>query len=116
MILVELFAVRYDTLSVRSGEEALDKIVSFDPHLVLLDVMMPGMDGLHGWIGPGMDGFDVCRWMRTQPSLRETKVVMLSARSTAEDIREGLAAGADEYITKPFEVFALRDYVARLFG
>ena len=94
---------RSETLSVATGEEALEKIKGFSPDLVLLDVMMPGIDGL-----------ETCRRMRADPDLRGLKIVMLSARSADSDIQAGMQAGADDYITKPFDVVALRKYVEDL--
>lgn len=62
------------------------------PALVLLDVMMPGIDG-----------HEVCRWIRAQPDLQATRVVLVSASVGAAEIEQGLAAGADECFTKPFD-------------
>lgn len=74
------------------------------PDLILLDVMMPGV----------MDGFDVCKLLRADPRLRRSKVVMLTARSQDTDRQQGLQAGADAYLTKPFSPKQLLDVVKRL--
>ena len=77
-----------------SGTDALAKVDSFDPELVVLDVMLPEMDGN-----------EVCKKLKEdRPSL---PVVLLTARSQAEDREQGLAAGADVYLTKPFSPLTL---------
>jgi putative two-component system response regulator len=90
-VLEEILADEYELLCARSGEEAQRMAVRFRPNLVLLDIMMPGVDG-HA----------VCRWLRQQPELRDSKVIMLSAK---DGVKERLAAydeGAVDYIIKPF--------------
>ena len=73
------------------GDDGLELVVRERPSLVLLDLMLPGRDGL-----------DVCREIRRTPSVATTPIVMLTARSTEEDVVRGLELGADDYITKPF--------------
>ena len=73
------------------GDDGLELVVRERPSLVLLDLMLPGMDGL-----------DVCREIRRTPSVATTPVVMLTAKSAEEDVVRGLELGADDYITKPF--------------
>lgn len=80
----------------RTGNEALAKITSFAPDLILLDVMLPGMNG-----------FDICQYIRQIPAWRHMKVVMLTAKGREVEITKGLALGADAYITKPFSTKAL---------
>jgi DNA-binding response OmpR family regulator len=74
-----------------SGVEALKTLHRYQPDLVILDVMMPGMSGL-----------EVCRRMRTDPNLADLPVIFLTARGQARDRIEGFKAGADDYIGKPF--------------
>lgn len=93
----------YDVRVARDGEEALRLIASFAPHLVLLDVMMPGKSG-----------FEVCRHIRGNPAWRNVKVMMLSAKGRDSDIDQGLALGADAYVTKPFSTKALLATVREL--
>ncbi len=81
----------YDVVSARSGEEALKKIHSVKPDLVLLDLMLPGMDG-----------FEVTRQMKRNPQTADIPIVMLTAKSEESDIVAGLELGAEDYITKPF--------------
>lgn len=86
----------YQVDVARTGDEALAKIGLFTPDLVLLDVMLPGMNG-----------FDICQRIRQTPTWRHMKVVMLTAKGREVEITKGLALGADAYITKPFSTKAL---------
>lgn len=81
----------HDVAGAADGEEALEKIRSFRPALVFLDVMMPKKDG-----------FEVCRAVKQDPQLAETYVIMLTAKGQTKDRTLAIAAGADEYVTKPF--------------
>jgi two-component system phosphate regulon response regulator PhoB len=85
------------------GLAGLEKARALRPDLVLLDVMMPGLDGLQ-----------VCRAIRADAQLRQTRIVMLSARGQADDHSAGLAAGADLYLGKPFSPMGLLDVVSQL--
>lgn len=93
----------YEVRVARDGEEALRLVESFAPHLVLLDVMMPRKSG-----------FEVCRRIRGNPAWQDVKVVMLSAKGRERDVDEGLALGADAYVTKPFSTKALLAQVREL--
>jgi len=85
-----LLGGRYDVISAADGQSALDLIIRLRPDLVLSDVMMPGIDG-----------FGMLRAIRDDPSLRDTPVVLLSARAGDDARVEGLDAGADDYLFKP---------------
>ena len=89
-----------DVRMAARGDEGLKKARAERPDLVLLDLMLPGMDGLA-----------VCRAIRADAAIGATPLVMLSAKGSARDIVKGLGAGADDYITKPFAPSVL---VARL--
>ena len=78
--------------SVGRGDEAWDLAKSRKPDLVLLDVMLPGLDG-----------FTVARRIRETAALAQTRIVMITARTQNEDIVRGLESGADDYVTKPFD-------------
>jgi DNA-binding response OmpR family regulator len=93
----------YEVDVARNGDEALARIRSGRPDLVLLDVMMPARSG-----------YDVCREVRAAPELAATKVVMLSAKGVQADMGKGMQAGADLYITKPFSNRELIDTIRRL--
>ncbi len=76
---------------VMSGEEALSAVNKENPDLILLDLMLPGIDGL-----------EVCRIIKNDSENLQIPIIMLTARGEEEDIIKGLKAGADDYITKPF--------------
>ena len=81
----------YHALVAQSGEEALEMISKERPDLVLLDIMLPGVDG-----------FEVCEIIRLNPEWRNTRVIFLTAKGRDVDIAKGMVLGVDEYITKPF--------------
>jgi len=90
-IIKELLQDNYCLRTAMTGEEALKTASDFEPDLVLLDIMMPGMDG-----------YEVCRRLRENPSLSDTRIVMVTAKGALEDKVTGYEAGADDFITKPF--------------
>ena len=81
-----------DVASSARGDEGLEMIRREKPDLVLLDVMLPGLDG-----------FSIARRVRENSELAATRIVMLTARTAPEDIVRGLDSGADDYVTKPFD-------------
>jgi len=89
--------------SASDGKEALEQIAKLKPDIVILDIMMPKMDGL-----------EVCRRLREDPATAKIPVVLLSARAQDLDIREGLDIGASAYLTKPFDPVELLEVVGRL--
>jgi len=91
-----LTAHGYEVLTASDGEEALAATREHLPDLVLLDVMMPRLDGI-----------EACRRLKADPSLPFTPVVMVTAKAEAKDVVAGLEAGADEYLTKPVDHSAL---------
>lgn len=84
-----------------SGEEALRLAIAEPPNVVVLDVMMPGMNG-----------FEVCRALRANPSTEHAHIIMLTARDSPTDRDEGRAAGADAFFTKPFSPLDLLEAVS----
>ncbi len=90
-IIEELFQEKYDLRTASRGEEALKIALDFQPDIILLDIMMPGMDG-----------YEVCQRLREYPSLAETKIIMVTAKGALEDRVKGYEAGANDFITKPF--------------
>ncbi len=96
----------YEIFEAGTGAAALAIAEKQRPDLVLLDVMMPG----------GMDGVEVCRRIKADANLRRIKVVMLSAKSQANDKTAGLNAGADTYLTKPFSPVELMTTINRVIG
>ncbi len=91
-ILKELLGDNYDLKVAMTGEQALEIAQDFRPDIILVDIMMPGMDG-----------YEVCRRLREHCTLKYTKIIMVSARAMVTERLEGYKAGADDYITKPFE-------------
>lgn len=87
----------YELVFAESGEEALEKAVELVPDLMLLDVMMPGMNG-----------FEVCQLLRANPRLAELPVVMVTALDDRESRIKGIEAGADDFMSKPFDRAELR--------
>lgn len=82
------------------GEEAVDRIRSGKPDLVLLDVMMPKKSG-----------FEVCQEVKADPELSSVKILMLTAKGRDTEVAKGLALGADAYMTKPFSTKELVEKV-----
>jgi phosphate regulon transcriptional regulator PhoB len=81
----------YETLVASNGEEALRIIARHSPDLVILDLMLPGLDGI-----------DVCRKLKEDPLSRSVPVIMVTAKGEESDVVLGLGMGADDYVTKPF--------------
>jgi len=81
----------YQVMAAYNGEEAIEKIISFNPDLILLDIMLPIIDG-----------FEVCQMVRSNPNWKDIKIIFVSAMGCEVDIAKGLALGADAYVTKPF--------------
>ena len=94
----------YSVMAAHRGEDALDLIYHYKPDLVLLDIMLPGIDG-----------WEVCEIIRLNQNYRDIKIVFLTAKGRDEDIAKGLALGADAYITKPFSNDVLVATVNKLF-
>lgn len=99
----KLKAEYYDVVTAQSGPEALKKIVEDNPDVVLLDVMMPGMDG-----------FEVCRQIKANPAVAHIPVVMVTALTDTEDRVKGLESGADDFLSKPVNDMALMARVRSL--
>ena len=93
----------YDVLTATSGQEALDKVAADSPDIILLDVMMPGMDG-----------FEVCRQIKANPDVAHIPVVMVTALTDTADRVKGLEAGADDFLSKPVNDTALMARVRSL--
>ncbi|MEO9322787.1 response regulator transcription factor [Nocardioides sp. C4-1] len=100
--LVRRYAVAegHEVTVVGGGREAVDAVRRRVPDLLVLDVMMPGMDGL-----------DVCRILRADPATQDVPILMLTARATEDDLLHGLDLGADDYLTKPYSP---RELMARV--
>ena len=81
----------YDVVAASSGEEALEKARAQDPDLIVLDVLMPGLNG-----------YEVAQQLRGDPTTAGVPILMLTAKSDLDDQMTGFEVGADDYLTKPF--------------
>ncbi|MFN2451597.1 MAG: PleD family two-component system response regulator [Candidatus Dormibacteria bacterium] len=95
----------YDVASASNGEEGLQRVDDHKPELVILDIMMPGMDGV-----------EACRRIRANPETAHIPVLMFSALSGDDDVERARLAGATHLITKPFNLVGLGSVVKSFFG
>jgi CheY-like chemotaxis protein len=95
----------YRVITAGDGVEGLAQVELAPPDIILLDVMMPKMDGL-----------EVARRLKADPATKSIPIVLLSAKAQSLDIQTGLDVGADDYVTKPFDPLELLDKVAALIG
>jgi CheY-like chemotaxis protein len=105
LITMTLERESYRVVTAADGEEGLAVARSLRPDLVILDVGLPKIDGI-----------EVCRRLRADPATRDLRIVMLSAWVRAEDHAAAFAAGADDYLDKPFRPRDFIDYLATLFA
>jgi len=91
MVHFNLFKERYEVLLASDGQAALDIATNENPDLIVLDVMIPKVDG-----------FEVCRTLKKDIETKKIPIIMLTAKGEEEDVIKGLEVGADDYITKPF--------------
>ncbi len=94
---------RYKIIEAGDGRETIEKVKKEKPSLIILDVLMPNMDG-----------FEVCRIIKNDPELIKIPVILLTAKKDPEDRRRGIEAGCDEYFTKPFSPRALLKRIEEL--
>jgi two-component system alkaline phosphatase synthesis response regulator PhoP len=95
----------FEFLTAKNGAEAVEKARRERPDLVLLDIFMPVMDGI-----------EACRVMKGDPELKDIPVVIVTARSEAENVERCLDAGCDDYVFKPVRKLELLDKINRLLG
>ncbi len=91
-VIRELLESQYDLMTVSTGLDALKIAEEFRPDLVILDIMLPDIDG-----------YEVCKQIRKSSLLRYTKIIMVSAKAMASDRLKGYQVGTDDYLTKPFD-------------
>jgi DNA-binding response OmpR family regulator len=103
LVAMKLSNAGYAVTVEANGEAGLAAALLAQPDLVVLDWMMPGLSGI-----------DVCRALRDDPRTSETAVLLLTARAQEEDIERGFAAGADDYLVKPFSVRELAERVDKI--
>lgn len=105
LVQVNLERAGYQVVTAFDGKEALEKIDAEHPDLVVLDVMMPYMDG-----------FEVLQTLRKNPNTRDLPVIMLTAKAQDADVFRGWQSGVDCYLTKPFNPMELIAFVKRIFS
>src|SRR2546422_4638109 len=93
---LRLAANGYEIITATDGEEAIAAARQHQPDLILLDVMMPKLDGI-----------EVCRRLRADPALPFVPIILVTAKADSKDVVAGLEAGGDEYLTKPVDQAAL---------
>ncbi|OGF61527.1 MAG: hypothetical protein A2Y62_01715 [Candidatus Fischerbacteria bacterium RBG_13_37_8] len=98
----DLEMLNYEVDTAKDGEDALKKIANNKPDLLILDVMMPKLNG-----------YQVCRKIKSDTDLKDIAVIMLTAKTAPDDKYWGIDCGADEYMTKPFETEELEDLIKK---
>ena len=93
----------YDVLIARDGNETLSILKNFVPDLIILDIMMPDIDG-----------YEICKFIKSNPILKSSKIIFLSAKTKQSDIQKGYDVGADLFISKPFSTRILKQEVQKL--
>lgn len=94
----------YEVVTAKNGDEAIEKAKKFGPDLIMLDIMMPGKNGI-----------EVCNILRRLPEFKETLIIFLTAMSDENTEIKGLESGADDYLTKPISPKVLLSKVSALF-
>jgi DNA-binding response OmpR family regulator len=105
LVQIYIASDRVEILQAPDAYTGLDLALREDPDVILLDIMMPGMDGL-----------EMCRLLRDTPEIERIPVIILSAKAKKKDIEAGYEAGADDYVTKPFEPDVLARRIDRMLG
>jgi DNA-binding response OmpR family regulator len=103
LLVVNLELEGYDVVTASDGEQAIERIGSAKPDLVLLDIMMPKYDG-----------WEVCRQAKSNSKTKHIPIIFLSARAQDLDVRRGIDLGVAAYMTKPFDPLELMDVVRRV--
>ncbi len=104
LVEVNLARAGYDVITAYDGVEALEKVKQENPDMIVLDVMMPRMDG-----------FEVLKHLQADPDTQDIPVIMLTAKAQDADIFRGWSSGVSSYLTKPFNPRELLTFVERIF-
>ena len=102
-ILMDSLEEDYDVKAAESGEEALEILPQYKPDVILLDIMMSGIDG-----------YEVCKRIRADDAYKSVKIILISGRAMEDERQKGLDLGADDYITKPFDVDDIAEKISIL--
>ncbi|MDD5691834.1 MAG: response regulator [Candidatus Omnitrophica bacterium] len=103
MLSIRLEANNYRVIAASDGQEGLDKARAESPDLIILDLMLPKLDG-----------YQVCRMLKSDEKYKQIPIVIFTARAQESDVKAGMDAGADAYITKPFDPAILLGKVSQL--
>jgi DNA-binding response OmpR family regulator len=95
----------YNVTGVMDGKSALEEVMAHRPDLVILDIMLPEIDG-----------FEVCRRIKENPATSTIPVVMLTAKKNSQDVARGAEVGANAYLTKPFKSAKVIEVIEELLG
>jgi DNA-binding response OmpR family regulator len=95
----------YDLLTAKDGEEGVAKALEESPDLILLDIVMPKMDG-----------FEACRRLRAEDATKETPIIMVTTRGEVENVEHGYELGCTDYVTKPINSLELMTKVKNYLG
>jgi DNA-binding response OmpR family regulator len=104
-LLLRALMQEYDIVLAKDGHEAVAQATKAHPHLLLLDIMMPGMDGLA-----------VARQVRSLPGLSNVPIIFLTAKDSPMDVIQGIQRGARHYLTKPFKLDDVRSKIKAILG
>ena len=104
LVQINLEKAGYEVVTGSNGREAVEKVRSEKPELVVMDVMMPEMDG-----------FEALKQLKSDPETADIPVIMLTAKAQDADVFHGWQSGADLYLTKPFNPMELLTFVKRIF-
>lgn len=105
MVRIRLEAAGYEVIAAYDGQEGLDKAKKDKPDLIILDLMLPKMDG-----------YKVCGLLKNDSRYSKIPIIMFTARAQEDDMKLGKELGAEEYLTKPFEPALLLDKIKELLG
>ena len=100
---VQLQSMGYSTITAEDGEVGIEMVKLETPDIILLDVMMPKLDG-----------YQVCKLLKNDQTYAHIPIIMLTARAQAQDIQKGKDAGANDYMTKPFDNKILMEKIQKL--
>ncbi len=102
---VEFFLIGsgYQVFVAKNGKEAIEQAETEKPDLILMDVMMPEMDGL-----------ETCRHLKMDSSLKSIPIIMLTAKGQVQDVKDAFAVGADSYVVKPFNLPDLEERIEKM--
>ncbi|MGH7726247.1 MAG: response regulator [Candidatus Eiseniibacteriota bacterium] len=95
----------YEVVTALDGEQALERVAEQKPDLIVLDIMMPKLDG-----------YETCKALKSQPETKDIPIILLSAKGRNVDQKTGFEVGADDYITKPFSPRKLVERINAILG